>query len=379
LAQKFFDYMWKGWLGPASPVMSNTGTERGLNISCYSLHLDDSIDGIFNKVHELACLSKGGGGVGFYVGDIRPSNSPIRGGENGHSDGVVPWLKVFDSATVSTSQGSTRRGASAAYLPIEHPDIEEFLRIRRPQGDANRQCLNLHHAVSIGDEFMKSLVEGNEHNRKIWQEVLKTRVETGEPYLFFRDNTNNQNPQCYKDLGLDVSTSNICTEITGYTDPDHTFVCCLSSLNLSLWDEWKNTDLVYYSTWFLDGILQEFIDRAKGMPGMEPAIRFAEKGRMLGLGVMGFHSLLQDKLIPFDSLQAKMMNRLIFKTIRKEADRATKDLADEYGEPEWCKGYNRRNTHTMALAPTVTNSKLVGHVSASIEPSDMEIYIFCRW
>ena len=235
------------------------------------------------------------------------------------------------------------------FLPIEHTDFDEFVRIRRPQGDINRQCHNLHHSVVVTDEFMQSLEEGNEENRKKWGEVLKTRVETGEPYILFKDNTNKQNPQCYVDNGLEVVTSNICQEISLFTDPLHTFVCCLSSLNLSKWEEWKDTNLVYDAIWFLDGVMQEFIDRAKKLPGMDSAVRFAEKGRALGLGVFGFHTLLQDKLYSVEGLQSRMLNNQIFKHIRKQADLATADLAEEYGEPEWCRGYGRRNTHCLAL------------------------------
>lgn len=718
LADKFFDYMWKGWFGLASPVLSNIGADRGLPISCYTIHPADSITSIFGKAHELACLSKGGGGVGIYLGDLRGRGSLISGGRNGVTDGIVPWAKVYDSTTVSVSQGSTRRGASALYLDVAHKDFDEFIRIRRPQGDINRQCLNTHHGICIDDAFMVSLKEGDKENRRKWEEILRTRIETGEPYLFFTDNVNRQNPQMYKDLGFKVSASNICclsgdtlvatkdgakridslvgkrvdiydgqnwvknssfelrgfgkliriyladgshvdstnnhrwfvsnnyteirsgkistvftedlqigqyveyhkeefhgvkkakaaylkgflcgdgtnnkvnaylnlhfpkfmcadqlvesaneldpiansryvntildasfgeikditdssnaigrqifrnmkglsarkelgfwsreykrslpeeifdwnreskiqflsglldsdgtvskntlqitnvsknfvldvvlmlktcgvscsvdvanskfrltisatdsyrikkelicrrinlsritkpnrflttfrkivkienlegvhpvycptvestgkfalanglmtgnSEITGYTDPEHTFVCCLSSLNLARWDEWKNTDLVYYATWFLDGVLEEYIAQAEHLPGMEAAVRFAKKGRMLGLGVFGFHSLLQDKLLAFDDMQTRVLNRNIFKHIRAEADRATKDLATEYGEPEWCRGSGRRNTHCLAVAPTVTNSKLVGQVSPSIEPWPANVYV----
>ena len=228
--KEFFDAMWKNWLCLATPVASNMGTNRGLPISCNSIHIDDSIDSIFKKNHELAMLSKNGAGVGIYVGDIRGRGKQIKG--NGKSEGIIPWMKVLDATTIAVSQGSTRRGASAIYLPIEHLDIEEFLNIRRPTGDANRRCLNLNHGVCISDKWMKELIEGDIKKRLLWQEILKCRVETGEPYLFFTDNVNKSNPECYIKNDLSVKTSNICTEIFLHTDPEHSFVCCLSSLNL---------------------------------------------------------------------------------------------------------------------------------------------------
>ena len=264
--KKFFDATWKGWLCLASPVLSNMGTARGLPISCNSIHVGDSVDEIFKKSHELAMLSKNGAGVGIYMGDIRGRGANING--NGISEGVIPWARIYDTTTMSVSQGSTRRGASAVYLPIRHPDINEFINIRRPTGDVNRRCLNLNHAVCIDNEWMQELVAGDADKRSLWQEILKARVETGEPYLFFSDNVNDASPQCYKDQGLKVSTSNICAEIQLYTDPEHTFVCCLSSLNLVAWEEWKDTDLVAITVRFLDAVLQEYIDKTEGKPGV---------------------------------------------------------------------------------------------------------------
>jgi ribonucleoside-diphosphate reductase alpha chain len=368
LAPKFFDIIWKGWLGLASPVCSNLGSERGLPISCYSVHIPDSIDGIYKTLHEQASLSKQGGGVGIYAGDIRARGIPIKNGANGHSEGVVPWMKIFDVSTIATSQGSVRRGASAVYLPIDHGDIKEFLRIRRPEGDVNRQCLNLHQGVCITDEFMHKALGGDKPAQELLLEVYKTRLETGEPYIFFTDNINKANPECYKDKGLHVSTSNICSEIVLHTDNDHSFVCCLSSMNLTKWDEWKDTDAVYLATWFLDAVMSEFIEKAKTIPGFERSVRFAEKSRALGLGVLGWHSLLQSEGTAFDSFRAKLLNRAVFSRLKSETERATKDLAVEYGEPEWCVGHGRRNTHLMALAPTVSNATICGNVSPSIEP-----------
>jgi ribonucleoside-diphosphate reductase alpha chain len=365
LADKFYDLMVRNILCPASPVLSNTGTNRGLPISCYSIHTADSVDSIFTKQHELAMLSKNGGGVGIYLGDVRGRGASISG--NGYSDGIVSWAKCFDTVTGAINQGSTRRGASALYLPIEHSDIEEFLRIRRPNQDVNRYCGNIHQAVSISDDFMKKVESGDSHARELFREVLKTRFETGEPYIFFKDNVNRSRPLAYKNNNLEVVTSNLCSEILLYTDPEHTFVCCLSSLNLANWDEFQPDD-IYYSTVFLDGVLNEFIDKAKSKPGFAPAIRSAEKGRALGLGVLGWHTLLQKKMIPIESFQAMQLNAKIFKTIKEESHRASQDLAKEFGEPEWCKGTGMRNTHTTAIAPTVSNSIISGGVSAGIEP-----------
>jgi ribonucleoside-diphosphate reductase alpha chain len=364
--------MWNNWLCPASPVLSNMGTSRGLPISCNSIHVGDSVDSIFGKSRELAMLAKNGAGVGIYLGDVRGRGAAIRG--NGKSEGIIPWAKVYDATTVSVSQGSTRRGASAVYLPMEHADIEEFINIRRPTGDVNRRCLNLNHGICITDKWMNELINGDEKKRSLWGEVLKARVETGEPYLFFTDNVNKQNPECYKGNGLDVKTSNICTEIFLHTDPEHSFVCCLSSLNLVKWDEWKDTDVVETSVRFLDAVLEEYIVKSEKIPGLEDSRRSAIKGRAIGIGVLGWHTLLQKNRIPFDSFDAMMLNAQVFRTMRTNAEKETEVLAIEKGEPEWCKGYNRRNTHLIAVAPTVSNSLISGGHSAGIEPIPAAIY-----
>lgn len=369
---KFFEAMWNNWLCPASPVLSNMGTTRGLPISCNSIHVGDSVDSIFGKSHELAMLSKNGAGVGIYLGDIRGRGSVIRG--NGKSEGVIPWAKVYDSTTVSVSQGSTRRGASAVYLPINHADIEEFINIRRPTGDTNRRCLNLNHGVCITDQWMKDLIAGDKVKRGLWQEILKARVETGEPYMFFTDNANGANPECYKQNGLSVKTSNICTEIMLHTDTDHSFVCCLSSLNLVKWSEWKDSDVVQTSVRFLDAVLQEYIDKSESVPGLGPSRESAIKGRAIGIGVLGWHTLLQERMVPFDSFDAMMLNSQIFSKMKRDAESETKILAAELGEPAWCKSFQRRNTHLLAVAPTVSNSTISGGHSAGIEPIAANIY-----
>lgn len=370
--KKFFTVMWNNWLCPASPVLSNMGTARGLPISCNSIHIGDSIDSIFQKNHELATLSKNGAGVGIYLGDVRGRGADIKG--NGKSEGIVPWCKTYDTTTNSVNQGSTRRGASAVFLPIEHLDIDEFINIRRPTGDMNRRCLNLNHGITISNAWMEAMLSGDKQKRLLWQEILKARVETGEPYLMFTDNVNNQNPDCYKANNLTVKTSNICTEIFLHTDPEHSFVCCLSSLNLFKWDEWKDTDAVETAIRFLDAVLEEYIIKSEGKRGLECSRRSAIKGRALGLGVLGWHSLLQQRNLAFDSFESMMLNNQIFSTIRRKAEASSKDLAQELGEPEWCKGFNRRNTHLLAIAPTASNSTISGGHSPGIEPIPACIY-----
>lgn len=370
--KKFFNAMWLNWLCPSTPILSNLGSSRGLPISCNSIHVGDSVDSIFTKSHELAILSKHGAGVGVYLGDIRGRGTNIKG--NGKSEGIIPWTKVFDSTTMSVNQGSTRRGATAVYIPIDHLDIEEFINIRRPTGDMNRRCLNLNNGICISDEWMKSMISGDQYKRVLWQEIIKTRYETGEPYLIFIDNANNQNPDCYKNNNLSVKTSNICSEIFLHTDTNHSFVCCLSSLNLTKWDEWKDTDLPQIAVRFLDAVLQEYIEKSEKVPGLNPSRNSAIKGRAIGIGILGWHTLLQNKMLPFDSFEAMMLNSQIFKTIKEKSEIETKILAEELGEPEWCKGFYRRNTHLMAVAPTVSNSTISGGHSAGIEPISANIY-----
>ena len=366
LASKFFDYIWKGWLNLASPVLSNTGTDRGLPISCFGIDVGDSIQEIGSKNLELMLLAKHGGGVGVGINMIRPAGANIT--NNGTSDGVVPFAKIYDSTILATNQGAVRRGAASVNLNIEHRDFDEWIEIREPKGDVNRQCLNLNQCVIVGDKFMRKLEDGDNEARRKWGKVLQKRKATGQPYVMYKGNVNKQNPEAYKHNGLKVHMTNICSEITLHTDESHSFVCCLSSLNLSKYDEWKHTDLIYTATWFLDGVLEEFIQRAKNMRGFENSVRSAEKGRALGLGVLGWHTYLQQKGMAFEGLPAQFETRKIFSQIKIESERASRDLAQEYGEPLWCVGTGMRNTHLRAIAPTVSNSKLSGNVSAGIEP-----------
>jgi len=366
LADVFFDYIWKGWLNLASPVLSNTGTDRGLPISCFGIDVADSIQDIGAKNLEMMLLAKHGGGVGVGINQIRPAGSRITG--NGTSDGVVPFCKIYDSTILATNQGSVRRGAASVNINIDHGDFEEWLEIREPKGDVNRQSLNLHQCVVIGDKFMRKLEAGDSEARRKWSKLLRKRKATGEPYIMFKGNVNKNNPQAYKDNGLKVHMTNICSEITLHTDESHSFVCCLSSVNLAKYDEWKDTNLIYDAIWFLDGVMEEFIQRAKGLRGFENAVRSATKGRPLGLGVLGWHTYLQQKGIAFEGLPAQYETRKIFSQIKIESERASRALAEVYGEPLWCSGTGMRNTHLRAIAPTVSNSKLSGNVSPGIEP-----------
>jgi len=366
MASTFFDYIWNGWLCLASPVLSNTGTDRGLPISCFGIDVADSIQDIGQKNLEMMLLAKHGGGVGIGINQIRPAGTKITG--NGTSDGVVPFCKIYDSTILATNQGSVRRGAASVNLNIEHADFEEWLDIREPKGDVNRQSLNLHQCVVVGDKFMRKLEQGNEEARKKWGKLLQKRKATGEPYILFKGNTNKSNPPAYKENGLKVHMTNICSEITLHTDENHSFVCCLSSLNLAKYEEWKGTNLIYDATFFLDGVMEEFIQRAKGLRGFENSVRSAQKGRALGLGVLGWHTYIQEKGIPFEGLLSQYETRKIFSQIKIESERASMDLAEIYGEPLWCSGTGMRNTHLRAVAPTVSNSKLSGNVSPGIEP-----------
>jgi ribonucleoside-diphosphate reductase alpha chain len=374
----FYEAMVKNWLCLASPVLSNMGTERGMPISCFGIDVGDSIEGIADANSELMRLSSQGGGVGIGMSRIRGRGKAIR--DNGVSEGVVPWCKIYDSTILATNQGSVRRGASSVNLNINHPDIEEFLQIRRPKGDVNRQCLNLHQCVVIDDEFMNKLEDKDPKSLKIWGEILKTRLETGEPYIMFEDNVNKANPEAYKQNNLKISMTNICTEIALYTDELHSFICCLSSLNLARWEEWNEykfengMTLPELACWFLEGVLQEFIDRAKNIKFMENTVRSATKGRAIGVGVLGWHTFLQQKGLPFVGIQANSYTRMMFEFIEKEVLKASRAQAELYGEPEWCKGTGLRHTHHMAPAPTVSNAHISGGVSPSIEPIPANVY-----
>jgi len=374
LENKFFKIIWNGWLGLASPVLSNMGTDRGLPISCFGVDTPDSIRGIGLTNAELMKLTSVGGGVGISLSRIRQRGTEIRG--NGKSEGIVPWAKIYDSSIIATNQGNVRRGAASVNLDINHGDIDEFLEIRRPKGDPNRQCLNLHQCVVVDDAFMRKLESRDSEAMNRWAKILKARMETGEPYVMFKDNVNKANPIAYMMNNLDVSMTNICTEITLHTDEEHSFICCLSSLNLAKYDEWKDTDTVELSTYFLDGVMQEFIDKTQGTDSMVRTYNHARKGRALGLGVMGWHTYLQQKQMPFNSIASTAYTHNIFSDLKTKAESASRQLAQEYGEPLWCKGTGMRNTHLLAVAPTVSNSVITGGISAGIEPLPANIYTF---
>lgn len=367
LETRFFKYIWNNWLALATPVASNMGSDRGLPISCYGQYVPDSVSGIFKGYHEAAMLTKNGGGVGGYWGGIRGRGASVKG--NGVSEGIVPWLRVWEQTFQSVSQGGVRRGAAAAYLDADHTDIEEFIDIRRPTGDISRRCLstNFHHAVVYSDDFMNRAMDGDKHARDIWERGLRTRLETGEHYMMFRDNANRNLPDSYVKNGLDVKTSQLCSEIFLFNDNKHTFVCCLSSVNAARYDEWKNDDqFLKDCIYFLDAVMEEFIIKADKIEGFEKSVRFSKKSRALGLGVLGWHTLLQSKQIPFEGLAAMMLNAEIFRKMDNLTLQASKELAVLKGVPEWC--IDTRNTHRLAVAPTLSNSLISGGVSQGVEP-----------
>ena len=369
MADKFFDYIWKGFLNLATPVLSNTGTDRGLPISCYGIDIADSVNDIGTKNLEMMLLAKHGGGVGVGFNRIRPAGSKIS--KNGTSDGVIPFTKIFDSTILATSQGNVRRGSFAAYLPIDHPDIEEFLKIR---GEGN-SIQDMSIGVTVSDQWMREMVDGDSSKRKIWGLVIKKRFESGYPYIFFSDNVNNNAPDVYKQQDMKIYSSNLCTEIFLPTTKDESFVCDLSSMNLEKWDEFSKTDAVETLVYFLDAVMTEFINKTEGVPFMDAPRKFAIRHRALGVGVLGWHSLLQKKMVPFEGMEAQFLNMDIWKFIRERADAATTELAGLYGEPEVCKGYGRRNTTTLAIAPTTSSSFILGQVSPSIEPLNSNYFV----
>ena len=378
LEQDFFNMFWNGWLGPASPVAANFGTTRALPISCYSVHLSDSISSIYSHLKETAALSKNGGGVGIYLGDVRPAGSPFGG--TGKATGAAPVSRLFDQTAAYVSQGGVRRGSFATYLPIDHPDVPELLRAKDHSKGDPRNFIDSNLGLTITDAWLESMISGDQEKQELFGEVLKTRLVSGSPYLIFIDNVNRQNPECYNERGLKVSTSNLCSEITLHTDENHSFVCCLSSLNLAKFDEWRGwigqsgMGVVELSTYFLDSVMTEFINKTSHKFGMGRSRRFAEKSRALGLGVMGYHSLLQKRMLPFESSGARTLNIIVHEYIRERAEIATRKLAVEYGEPEWCVGTGRRNTHLLAIAPTRTNAVISGAFAQGIEPIDSNYF-----
>ena len=368
-ADKFEDYMSRGFYSLATPVWTNFGNDRGLPVSCFNSYIPDTMDDILNKVAEVGMMSKLGGGTSGYFGDLRPRGAKISVG--GESSGPVHFMELFDKVAEVVSQGSARRGSFAAYLPVEHPDIEEFLQIR----SEGHSIQNMSIGVTISDEWMKDMIDGNKDNRKIWAKIIQKRFQTGYPYLMFGDNVNNHAPQAYKDKRLKIKSSNLCSEIELYSDEDNSFVCVLSSLNLLHWDEIKETDAIEVLIYFLDAVNEEFIRKTSNSKFMSAAHNFAKNQRALGMGVLGWHSLLQSKMVSFESMLAKNLNVEIWKTVRSRADKASIELAKLFGEPELLKGYNRRNITTLAVAPTTSSSFILGQVSPSIEPLNSNYFV----
>ena len=368
-SDKFQNYMAKGFYSLSTPVWTNFGNKRGLPVSCFNSHISDKMESILTKAAEVGIMSKHGGGTSGYFGDLRARGTPISVG--GESSGAVHFMEIFDKVANVVSQGSARRGSFAAYLPVEHPDIEEFLQIR----SEGHSIQNMSIGVTVTDKFMKELVDGDKDKRKIWAKVIQKRFETGYPYVMFTDNVNKNAPKAYKDKKLKINSSNLCSEVLLFSDENNSFVCVLSSLNLLHWDEIKDTDAVETLVYFLDAVNEEFIQKTEGLKYMEPAHNFAKAQRALGVGALGWHSLLQSKMIPFESMQAKLLNSDIWKTIRQRADKATEEMAKEYGEPELLKGYGRRNVTTLAVAPTTSSSFILGQVSPSIEPLNSNYFV----
>jgi ribonucleoside-diphosphate reductase alpha chain len=380
LYDDLFTCLWNGWIGLASPVAANFGTSRALPISCYSVHLSDSVSSIYSHLKEVAQLSKNGGGVGVYMGDVRPAGAPISGG--GKSTGIVPWAQQYDLAARVVSQGGVRRGSFAIYLPIDHPDVPELLRSKDHSKGDPRKFVDSNVALTISDEWVESMIAGDTHKQELFGEVLKTRMISGSPYLVFIDNANRQNPECYTERGLSVKTSNLCSEIFLHTDEHHSFVCVLSSLNLSRYDDfsgWKSPTsgrtVPQLAIHLLDAVVSEFIRKAKDKAGLGRSVRFAEKSRALGLGTMGLHTLYQKRGLPFSSPGARELNIEAHRWIREQSEIASRELAVKFGEPEWCVGSGRRHTHLLAVAPTRTNSVISGAFSQGIEPIDSNYFV----
>ena len=361
-ADKFINYMHRGFYSLSSPIWSNFGRDRGLPISCFGSYIPDDMEKILGKIAEVGTMSKVGGGTSAYFGDVRPRGAEISTG--GTSTGVHHQLTVFDALTNYISQSNVRRGSFAAYIPIDHGDIEEFLGIR---GDGNAiQDISI--GVTITDEWMTSMMSGDKKKRVIWGKVIKKRYESGYPYIFFTDNANNNAPQVYKDKDKRINASNLCTEIFLSTEEDESFVCDLSSLNLAKWKEITETDAIETLTYFLDAVMTEFINKTRGVKNMESPHKFAVTQRALGVGVLGWHSYLQQENIAFESMEAKLQNSLIFKTIQERTTTASKEMAIEYGVPSLMEGYGLRNSCLVAIAPTTSSSFILGQISPSIEP-----------
>lgn len=368
LAEAFIEMIEKGWMSLSSPIWANMGTERGLPISCFNVYVPDHIEGITHKLGEVIMQTKIGGGTSGYFGELRERGSAVT--DNGKSSGAVSFMRLFDTAMDTISQGGVRRGAFAAYLDIDHDDIKEFLDIK----NIGNPIQNLFTGVCVPDYWMQDMIDGDKDKREIWAKVLESRQQKGLPYIFFTDNVNRNKPEVYKDKEMQIYASNLCSEIALPSSKDESFVCCLSSMNLELYDEWKDTEAVKLATYFLDAVMSEFIAKTEGNYYLTSAHNFAKNHRALGLGVMGWHSYLQKNMISFESLEAKMLTNQIFKEIEDKALKASQDLARIYGEPSILKGYGRRNTTLLAVAPTTSSSAILGQTSPGIEPFSSNYY-----
>ena len=368
LKDAFKEMIERGWMSLSSPIWANMGTERGLPISCFNVHVPDRIEDITHKLGEVIMQTKIGGGTSGYFGAMRERGSAVK--DNGKSSGAVSFMKLFDTTMDTISQGGVRRGAFAAYLDIDHPDIEEFMSIK----SIGSPIQNLFYAVCVPDYWLNEMIEGDMEKRKIWAKVLENRQQKGLPYIFFTDNVNRNKPQVYKDKAMMINASNLCSEIVLPSSKDESFICCLSSLNLEMYDEWKDTETVKLAIFFLDAVLEEFIKKTEGNYYLENANRFAKRHRALGLGVLGWHSYLQRNMIPFEGLESKQLTTTIFKDIQEKSEKATIELARIYGEPEVLEGYGRRNTTVLAIAPTTSSSAILGQASPGIEPMYSNYY-----
>ncbi len=380
-ADKFHDYMARGWFSLSSPIWSNFGITKGLPISCFGGYVSDTMNGILYSQAEAGMMSKYGGGTSGFFGDLRPRGAEIR--DNGYSSGSVHFMKLFESIVDVVSQGSTRRGHYAPYLPIDHPDILEFLEI----GTEGNPIQSLTHGVTVRDDWMKSMIAGDQEKRAVWAKLLQRRVEMGYPYIVFVDTVNENTVDVYKDKQLKITHSNLCSEIALPDNEDWSFVCDLSSMNLLHYDEWKDTDAVETMVYFLDAVMTDFITKLEAMRDsdsrddrqsfyfLERAYNFAVQNRAIGLGVLGWHSLLQSKMIPYESIEAKKLNVEIFKLIQDKSYQASAELAERFGEPELLVGYGRRNTTLNAIAPTTSSAFILGQVSQSIEPIWSNTYV----
>lgn len=368
-ADKFYYYMGRGYFSLSSPIWSNFGLDRGLPISCFGSYIGDSIHEIMVTTAEVGMMSKIGGGTSAYFGDIRPRGSLIK--NNGKSDGSFNFSKLFDTVIDVISQGTSRKGQFAGYIDIEHGDIDEWLDIHT---EGNPIQL-MYYGVCVGHDWLESMKAGDPYKRQLWAKILQRKTETGIPYLFFKDNANAGRPDVYKDKNMTVHASNLCTEIMLPSNNEESFVCCLSSMNLLYFDEWKDTDAPEVLTYFLDVVMSEFIEKSAEIPFLDRANRFAKRHRALGIGVLGWHSYLQANNIAFDSFEAMQKNNIIFKTLQEKTLKASKELAQRFGEPELLKGYGRRNTTLMSIAPTKSSSFILGSVSPSVEPFKSNYYV----